>query len=40
MSGLRSERTQTLESNAQFLEACDTEKYAKLQKEVIISFSF
>ena len=30
LSGLRSERTQTLERNAQLLEACDPEKYGKL----------
>ena len=40
LSGLRSERTQTLEHNAQLVEACDPEKYAKLQKEVIVCFSF
>ena len=40
LSGLRLERTQTLECNARSLEACDPENYAKLHKEAIVCFSF
>ena len=40
LSGLSLERAQTLKHNAQLLEACDPENYAKLQKEVIVCFSF
>ena len=40
LSRMRLERTQALERNAQLLEICGPENYAKLQNEVIVCFSF